>query len=94
VRSIHAAGICIVIRKYSLAERNVAADEFQTVTRNLNVNADNDYITIYGPLSGGDVSRDVQIEFERLGLLYLDDFYAVDLFLPPWLSIAFTFRPQ
>jgi len=82
------------VRKFSLVERDVAAEEFESLTRYLKVAGDDDYITIYGPLSGGDASMDTQRALEDLGLVYLDDFYALDLFLPPWLSVAFAFRPQ
>jgi hypothetical protein len=94
MQSIQHGGICIVVRKFSLIEKNVAAEEFERLTRYLEVARGDDYITIYGPLSGGDASMDMQRAFEELGLSYLDDFYALDLFLPPWLSVAFAFRPQ
>ena len=94
MQSIPHGGICIVVRKFSLIERNVAAEEFERLTRYLEVAGGDDYIAIFGPLSGGDSSLDMQRAFEELGLIYLDDFYALDLFLPPWLSVAFAFRPQ
>jgi hypothetical protein len=94
MQSIQHGGICIVVRKFSLIEKNVAAEEFERLTRYLEVARGDDYITIYGPLSGAGASMDMQRAFEELGLSYLDDFYALDLFLPPWLSVAFAFRPQ
>lgn len=87
-------GICIVVRKFALAKQEVDAEGFQQITRYLELSGEDDYIAVYGPLKGGEASMDVQREFERLGLSYLEDFYALDLFLPSWLSAALAFRPQ
>ncbi|MDP9809348.1 hypothetical protein J2W42_002196 [Rhizobium tibeticum] len=94
MQSIPQGGVCLIVRKFSLVEKDVDPDQFQQITQCLEKTAEDDYIAIFGPLKGGNESMDMQQELERLGLSYLDDFYALDLFLPSWLSVAFAFRPQ
>lgn len=81
----------LVVRKSALSERSISTSDFSNAMIDVDVSSENDNLISYGPLFGIEALENLKEELQSIGLVYIDDFYGFDFFLPDWIKLGIAF---
>ncbi len=78
----------LVIRKKSLAERNITSDDLSEIMTDIDVMGDSDDLISFGPMFGEEALEEIKARLSASGLEYVDDYVDLSFLLPHWVKLG------
>jgi len=80
----------LIIRKAALVEKKLSRQALIGVMQNIDLIAENDDLLTFGPLFGEETYQTTMRHLEMAGLTYVDDYFGLDILVPPWIEFGVT----
>jgi len=77
-----------VIRSAALSERGVAKEDVMTIIGTERLLGEHNGLISFGPTFGAEASKSTFLRLQKLGLVYVDDFFDLAMDHPDWLSFS------
>ncbi|PDS87298.1 hypothetical protein [Rhizobium sp. L18] len=78
----------LIIRKAALIERKLSRQALLELMSGIDLIDENEGLLTFGPLFGVEAYQTIMRRLEIAGLAYVDDYFGLDILVPPWIKIG------